>query len=544
VPSGTYTLRLHFAEPTLAGAGRRAFDVFAEGVRVLDDYDIAADAGPRTAVVKQFPVRVTDRRLDVSFIGSREVAVISAIELLPAAPAPFEPAPVLIDAGGASALTDSAARVFGADTATAGGFAGGSAVATPFDVAGTTDDGLFSSHRAGPVFTLRRPVANGNYSLILGFAEPVDGAPAGSRQFDVFAEGRRILDDYDVVKEAGAARTAAAEAFEVSVTDGALDLTFRGAVGDAIVSSLVLLPTDAPDAAKPYSLERLSETGRQIVSSSNLRQLAQGVFMYANEWKGKFPADLETIAPYFDTIAPFSSPRTATRQPRGELTPGVEQAAWVEAHDDYLYLGAGMTYRDTWNVRPMIYENPSKVAGAIVVAFTDGHVEVVPREAAAELIGFDPAPPANPAPPPPDPTAPPYRPDPEVVASRNNLFALWRALGMSANENRGNFPLDWARAFESQDLTLNQFLNPRDDTTPPPPDLTREEQAEWILRNSDYVYAGAGRNYATPSDIAIAWENPSEMDGGINLLLADGRIEFREMRWAVETIRRSLTRPR
>lgn len=53
-----------------------------------------------------------------------------------------------------------------------------------------------------------------------------------------------------------------------------------------------------------------------------------------------------------------------------------------------------------------------------------------------------------------------------------------------------------------------------------------------------------GLNYATPSNVAIAYENPAEMKDGINLLFADGHVEFREMRWAAETVRRSLAYPR
>src|SRR5207248_9457178 len=67
--NGTYTLRLHFAEPLYPRAGRRVFDVFAEGRRVLDHFDVASAAGgPRTAVVRESAVAVSDRRLDLSFL--------------------------------------------------------------------------------------------------------------------------------------------------------------------------------------------------------------------------------------------------------------------------------------------------------------------------------------------------------------------------------------------------------------------------------------------------------------------------------------------
>ena len=46
-------------------------------------------------------------------------------------------------------------------------------------------------------------------------------------------------------------------------------------------------------------------------------------------------------------------------------------------------------------------------------------------------------------------------------------------------------------------------------------------------------------SYSTPLDVAVVAENPGDMDGGINFVYTDGRVEFREMRWAIETIRRA-----
>jgi prepilin-type processing-associated H-X9-DG protein len=160
------------------------------------------------------------------------------------------------------------------------------------------------------------------------------------------------------------------------------------------------------------------------------------------------------------------------------------------------------------------------------------------RGAAAELIGFDPALPADP----PvfhDPMSPECRPDEDVLASRDNLLRLGRALHAHANENRGLFPEHLGRAYQTQDLPLSVFANPRGDARVPE-GLSRDEAIAWVTEGSDYLYLpSTTRGYAMPPDIAIAYENPAEMNGGINLLFADGRVEFREMRWAVETTRRS-----
>src|SRR5688500_15590571 len=45
VSSGTYTVRLHFAELYWPSTGSRVFDVFVNGVNVADNFDIVAAAG-------------------------------------------------------------------------------------------------------------------------------------------------------------------------------------------------------------------------------------------------------------------------------------------------------------------------------------------------------------------------------------------------------------------------------------------------------------------------------------------------------------------
>ncbi|PAP75947.1 hypothetical protein BSZ37_05580 [Rubrivirga marina] len=87
--AGLYILRLHFAEiywgvpgGEPGGVGSRVFDVDAEGQTIIDDFDITAEAGPATAVVKQFTVYVAeDDTLDVGFFASVDQPHVAAIEV-------------------------------------------------------------------------------------------------------------------------------------------------------------------------------------------------------------------------------------------------------------------------------------------------------------------------------------------------------------------------------------------------------------------------------------------------------------------------------
>jgi len=96
VTDGDYTVVLHFAEiyfgapgfgSNLNGPGNRVFDVSIEGNLVLDNYDINADVGPETPVLKTFDVSVNDQVLNINFsslasTGGINQPKVSAIEIL------------------------------------------------------------------------------------------------------------------------------------------------------------------------------------------------------------------------------------------------------------------------------------------------------------------------------------------------------------------------------------------------------------------------------------------------------------------------------
>ena len=84
VTPGSYEVRLFFADifSGTNAVGARVFDVSIEGVLVLDDYDIFADVGGFTGVMKTFLVTTADSNLDIDFAHVVENPKISAIEIL------------------------------------------------------------------------------------------------------------------------------------------------------------------------------------------------------------------------------------------------------------------------------------------------------------------------------------------------------------------------------------------------------------------------------------------------------------------------------
>ena len=98
LPNGNYTVKLHFAEIYYTATGARVFNVNIENSQgVLNNYDIVAEAGANTAVVKQFNnIQVTDGNLNIAFVSVIDNAKISAIEIIPAGVLP-NTAPVLVN---------------------------------------------------------------------------------------------------------------------------------------------------------------------------------------------------------------------------------------------------------------------------------------------------------------------------------------------------------------------------------------------------------------------------------------------------------------
>ncbi len=119
---------------------------------------------------------------------------------------------------------------------------------TGHPIAAARDPRLFRSRREG-TFTYDIPLPPGVYELRLYFAETLYGennmAGGGetSRIFSVSANGARILDEFDVIGEAGA-NTADVRAFkDISpAADGKLHLRFDPKTNPAMVSAIEIMP--------------------------------------------------------------------------------------------------------------------------------------------------------------------------------------------------------------------------------------------------------------------------------------------------------------
>ncbi len=171
-------------------------------------------------------------------------------------PAPMPPATTYrINAGGAAYSTASG-KAFSAD----GSFTGGSTFSVSSDIVNTADDALYQSERFGN-FSYSLPLPGGSYQVTLHFAEIWWGTPAagsggaGSRRFNVDAEGQRKLSEYDIFARAGGALRAVTESFTVSVIDGTLNINFTSGSSDqAKVSAIEVVPSGGQTFSGSYTL--------------------------------------------------------------------------------------------------------------------------------------------------------------------------------------------------------------------------------------------------------------------------------------------------
>jgi len=212
---GIYELRLHFAEtyygpedPGGGGEGSRVMNVSANGKPLLSGLDVLADAsGGRTADVKVFSDIIPDGDgiLHLAFSSLTGRGMVSAIEILPGYGGHMRP--VRLVAREVPYYSNDS-QWWSSDAY----FKGGQFAGSEEPVSGTDDPELYETERWGH-FSYAIPVTPGQYRLTLHFVErggqravsaaQNDGAAGPERVFDVFCNGKLVIRQLDLTREAG-----------------------------------------------------------------------------------------------------------------------------------------------------------------------------------------------------------------------------------------------------------------------------------------------------------------------------------------------------
>ena len=107
-------------------------------------------------------------------------------------------------------------------------------------VKGSQDPELYRTYRSGDI-EIAYPIENGAYDITFHFAEP-DPVAGGERVFDAFAEGRRVIEDLDVMlfRDGKTESALTVTTPGVVVTDGELNIDFKASAGEPVLSALVV----------------------------------------------------------------------------------------------------------------------------------------------------------------------------------------------------------------------------------------------------------------------------------------------------------------
>ena len=253
---GFYELHLHFAETGLSdfisaessGEGQRLFRVSANGTRILDFFDVVADANGSNVSDERVFSNISpaqDGFLHLGFTSIRGTAMLCGIELLPVDAGKVMP--VRIRAGWPASWQDAAGQQWQGDSH----FLGGNALVRSTNPARDNDSadvGLYASERWGH-FSYAVPVADGRYRVKLKFCEGHYGrhntgiGGLGSRVFDVYCNGVALLRDFDIYKEAGREGRPIERTFSGirPTAQGKIVLTFVPVKGMACVNGIEIL---------------------------------------------------------------------------------------------------------------------------------------------------------------------------------------------------------------------------------------------------------------------------------------------------------------
>lgn len=250
---GVYELHLYFAETvygpeTAAGGGEgsRLFTVRANGRPLLEHFDVVADTGGDAIADDRVFIDLAPARdgfLHLDFAGENgSTAMLSALEILPGLRGRMRPVRILARQ---TPYYSNDSELWSPDD----DYDGGQLASYAEPVTGTDDSELYESERWGN-FSYAIAVPPGRYTVVLHFAARPHAAPAlgFDRVFNVFCNGRVIVENFDLAQEARQADVVLRRVTGLEPNaQGKLLLSFVPIKGYASVTGIEVLPEEATD---------------------------------------------------------------------------------------------------------------------------------------------------------------------------------------------------------------------------------------------------------------------------------------------------------
>jgi alpha-N-arabinofuranosidase len=153
-------------------------------------------------------------------------------------PPPMAPSDVWRIRCGGSPFTDRAGNRWSQDV----GWTTGDTIGAGSPIDAPPDPELYATERWGPEFSYRLPVPPGKYRVTLKFAETYVKQP-GDRVFDVLLNGNKVLDHFDILKEAGAMDKGIDRSFSDihMAQQGIIEIRFKSWVQNAKICAIEIV---------------------------------------------------------------------------------------------------------------------------------------------------------------------------------------------------------------------------------------------------------------------------------------------------------------
>ncbi len=267
--SGTVTVR--FSEAIEAGAAEKLSHYSIPGA-TIQAATLQKDA--HTVVLKVADLDLT-KSYNLVVLGIKDLAPQSnllmgkSVPIIMLKPLTF---PIKINMGGSSLLGFLPDQEWGANVEY--GYEDGQTATTSagIDIKKTDLDAVYRSERFGLV-AYRVRVQNGIYKIKLMMAENSFDTP-GARVFDVAIEGKKVIANLDLFKEAGQ-HVAHPMIFDnVSVADGVLDVYFAASVNHPLLNGLVIETAQErvtlPGTKKPEAFSLLGNYPNPFLQTTSI----------------------------------------------------------------------------------------------------------------------------------------------------------------------------------------------------------------------------------------------------------------------------------
>jgi hypothetical protein len=112
------------------------------------------------------------------------------------------------------------------------------------------------------------------------------------------------------------------------------------------------------------------------------------------------------------------------------------------------------------------------------------------------------------------------------VKCASNMRQIGMAILLYSNDMKGAYPPDLGTLLKTEDITAAVFVCP-DTGKSPPPGMSPDEAADWVNKNTDYVYIGSNLKQGAAPSVVVCYEKPEDHgNDGQNILFGDGHIEF------------------